>query len=113
MGQALNMEALDELRSLMGDALNEVLQTFVDYVPGQIDELSQAVSNNDANGVFNLAHKMKSSSSSIGADGLATLAEQIEMIGRAGTTEGTAELVDQMKLLFSDAETILREELDK
>jgi HPt (histidine-containing phosphotransfer) domain-containing protein len=113
MDQALNMEALNELRSLMGDSLNEVLQTFVDYVPGQIEELSQAVSNNDANGVFNLAHKMKSSSSSIGADGLATLAEQIEAIGRAGTTEGTDKLVDQMKLLFSDAETILREELAK
>ena len=113
MDQALNMAALNELRSLMGDALNEVLQTFVDYVPGQIDELSQAVSNNDANSVFNLAHKMKSSSSSIGADGLATLAEQVEMIGRNGSTEGTAELVDQMKLLFSDAEAILRKELAK
>jgi HPt (histidine-containing phosphotransfer) domain-containing protein len=113
MDQALNMEALDELRNLMGDALDEVLQTFVDYVPGQIDELSQAVSNDDAEGVFNLAHKMKSSSSSIGALGLASVAEQIEVIGRTGSTQGAAELLEKLKALYSDAETILHQQLNK
>ena len=113
MDQALNIEALNELRNLMGDALNEVLQTFVDYVPGQIDELSQAVSNDDAYGVFNLAHKMKSSSSSIGADGLAAVAEQLEVIGRSGTTEGTPELLAKLKHLYSDAESLVRKELAK
>ena len=113
MEEAINSEALDELRSLMGESLNEVLQTFIDYVPGQINELSKAVFNNDADGVFNLAHKMKSSSSSIGALGLAHTAEQIELIGRAGSTEGAAELLEQLKGMYSDAEVLLREELKK
>ena len=43
MEEAINSEALDELRSLMGESLNEVLQTFIDYVPDQINELSKAV----------------------------------------------------------------------
>ena len=113
MEEAINSEALDELRSLMGESLNEVLQTFIDYVPDQINELSKAVFNNDADGVFNLAHKMKSSSSSIGAMGLAHTAEQIELIGRAGSTEGAAELLEQLKGMYSDAEVLLREELKK
>ena len=113
MEEAINSEALDELRSLMGESLNEVLQTFIDYVPDQINELSKAVFNNDADGVFNLAHKMKSSSSSIGALGLAHTAEQIELIGRAGSTEGAAELLEQLKCMYSDAEVLLREELKK
>ena len=113
MEEAINSEALDELRSLMGESLNEVLQTFIDYVPDQINELSTAVFNNDADGVFNLAHKMKSSSSSIGALGLAHTAEQIELIGRGGSTEGAAELLEQLKGMYSDAEVLLREELKK
>jgi len=113
MEEAINSEALDELRSLMGESLDEVLQTFIDYVPDQINELSKAVFNNDADGVFNLAHKMKSSSSSIGALGLAHTAEQIELIGRAGSTEGAAELLEQLKGMYSDAEALLREELKK
>jgi len=113
MEQAINTEALDELRSLMGDSLHEVLQTFIDYVPDQINELSKAVINNDAESVFNIAHRMKSSSSSIGALGLAHTAEQIELIGRSGSTEGTAELLEQLKDMYSDAEVLLREELKK
>ena len=113
MEQALNMDTLKELRGLMGDALNDVLQTFIDYVPGQIDELTQAISNDDADSVFNLDHKMKSSSSSIGALGLAHVAEQIELIGRAGSTEGTAELLQRLKVMYADAETLLRDELNK
>jgi len=113
MEEAINLEALDELRSLMGESLDEVLQTFIDYVPDQINELSKAVFNNDADGIFNLAHKMKSSSSSIGALGLAHTAEQIEMIGRAGSTEGTVELLEQLKGMYADAEVLLREELKK
>ena len=113
MEEAINLEALDELRSLMGDSLQEVLQTFIEFVPDQINELSKAVINDDAESVFNLAHKMKSSSSSIGALGLAHTAEQIELIGRAGSTEGTVELLEQLKGLYADAEVFLREELKK
>jgi HPt (histidine-containing phosphotransfer) domain-containing protein len=113
MEQALNMDALNELRGLMGDALNDVLQTFLDYVPGQIDELTRAISDDDAENVFNLAHKMKSSSSSIGALGLAQVAEQIELIGRSGSTAGTAELLEQLKGMYADAETLLRQQLNK
>jgi len=113
MEQAIKMEALDELRSLMGDSLDEVLQTFIDYVPGQIDELSKAIINDDAESVFNTAHRMKSSSSSIGALGLAHTAEQIELIGRAGSTEGTTELLEKLRDLYVDAETLLREQLKK
>jgi len=113
MEEAIKMDALNELRSLMGDSLNDVLQTYIDYIPGQLDELTRAISNDDADGVFNLAHKMKSSSSSIGALGLAHVAEQIELIGRSGSTEGTAELLEQLKGMYADAETLLREQLDQ
>ncbi len=113
MEEAIKMDALNELRSLMGDSLDDVLQTYIDYIPGQIDELSQAVLNDDAENVFNLAHKMKSSSSSIGALGLAHVAEEIELIGRAGSTRGTAELLEKLKGMYSDAEALLREQLKK
>jgi len=113
MEQAIKIEALDELRSLMGDSLDEVLQTFIDYMPGQADDLSKAITNDDAESVFNIAHRMKSSSSSIGALNLAHMAEQIELIGRSGSTEGAAELLEKLQGLYADVEVLLREELKK
>lgn len=113
MEEAIKMDALSELRNLMGDSLDDVLQTYIDYIPGQIEELDRAIDNDDADSVFNLAHKMKSSSSSIGALGIAQLAEQIELIGRDGSTDGTNELLQQLKGLYADAEALLREQLNK
>ena len=113
MEEAIKMDTLVELRSLMGDSLDDVLQTYVDYIPGQIEELNQAVLKDDAESVFNLAHKMKSSSSSIGALGIAHIAEQIELIGRSGSTEGAAELLEQLKGMYAEAELLLRQELNK
>ena len=42
MEEAIKMDALVELRNLMGDSLDDVLQTYIDYIPGQIEELDQA-----------------------------------------------------------------------
>ena len=130
MEQAIDADALQELHELcpLSPARREeavallrraraaeerglgTLRTLLERV-GQ--ELGQAISLNDAESVFNIAHKMKSSSSSIGALGLAHKAEQIELIGRAGKTQGTAVLLEQIKEMFADADQFLREELGK
>jgi HPt (histidine-containing phosphotransfer) domain-containing protein len=112
MEPAINMEALQELKSLMGDSLKDILQTFLDYMPSQIEDLLTSIQEEDANMVFQLAHKMKSSSSSIGAMGLARKAEQIELIGRAGKTEGTRDAYNELLKLYKDVEAVLKQELD-
>ena len=84
MEEAIKMDALNELRNLMGDSLDDVLQTYIDYIPGQIDELSKAVAN-----------------------------EEMELIGRSGSTQGTPELLEKLKGMYSDAEVLLREQLKK
>jgi len=111
MEPAINTEALQELKTLMGDSLNDILQTFLDYMPSQIQELRVAIQDENAEMVFNLAHKMKSSSSSIGAMGLARKAEQIELIGRAGKTDGTRDAYDELHRLYLDVEAVLKQEL--
>lgn len=112
MEQALNMDALTELRDLMGDSLDEVLQTFIDYMPTQIDLLANAIRDDDAEQVFNVAHKMKSSCGSIGAHELAQLAEKIEMIGRSGTTENASTLLEEFKSLYVRVDAFLKSELN-
>ena len=52
MEEAINLEALEELRSLMGDSLHDVLRTFIEFVPNQINELDKAINNVDADHRF-------------------------------------------------------------
>ena len=113
MEQAINPDSLAQLRELMGDALDDVLRTFIDYMPEQVDSLGSAINTNDAEAVFNVAHKMKSSCGSIGATGLAQVAEEIEMIGRAGSTENTRVLFEKFRDLYTEVDAVLKAELEK
>jgi HPt (histidine-containing phosphotransfer) domain-containing protein len=110
MQQAINPQTMTELRSVMGDTLNEVVEVYLEITPGQIRDLDEAIRSKDADRVFNIAHKMKSSSSSIGATGLAAMAEKIELVAREGSINGTADMFRELELLYRDAENYLKNE---
>lgn len=97
---ALDLRAYQEMKEIMEEVLPELLTTFIEYMPEQLIDLNRAIDDNNPDLLFGIAHRMKSSSNSLGALGLANIAESIEMLGRTGSTEGarkkSAELEDQL-----------------
>lgn len=85
---AIDINAHAAVRDAMGEIFDEVISTFLDYVPQQIHKLGVAIEQLDCDNVFNFAHAIKSSSGSIGALGLASTAEQIELLGRKSSIDG-------------------------
>jgi len=108
----MDMRAYKEVKSVMGDVLKELIETFIDYMPGQLDDLSNAINKNDAELVFGIAHRIKSSSNSIGALGLAETAEIIELIGREGKTDGAASHFSTLSEQLTEVNTFLKQELE-
>ncbi len=111
MSTAMDMNAYNELKEIMGDILDELITTFLDTMPEQIDLLQTAVAGNDAEQVFATAHRIKSSSSSIGAMGLAEQAEALELRGRAGDVSDSAELLSGILSRYEEVATFLKSEL--
>lgn len=109
--KAMDMRTYNEMKSVMGDVLQELIETFLDYMPGQLDDLNEAISKGDSDLVFSIAHRIKSSSNCIGALGLAETAESIELIGRAGKTEGSDSHFSVLKKQLTEAMDFLRQEL--
>ena len=68
---AMDAAAFTEMKELMGDTFKEVVTMCLQSLPEQSDLLETAISNDDAEQVFNIAHRLKSSCGSIGAFGLA------------------------------------------
>lgn len=97
---ALDFRAYEEMKEIMEEVLPELLNTFIEYMPEQLIDLNRAIDDSNPDLVFGIAHRMKSSSNSLGALGLAEIAESIEMLCRTGSTEGarekSAELEDQL-----------------
>lgn len=107
----MDMKAYTEMKEIMGEVLNDLITTFLEFMPDQIDALEQAIQQKNADQIFAVAHRIKSSSSSIGASGLAAQAQQIELKGRGGETDGTAELFEELTDKYASVSQFLRSEL--
>jgi signal transduction histidine kinase/DNA-binding response OmpR family regulator len=75
------------LKRVFGDdeeTFREILQEFVDPATSNLGEIEIAYADRSAGGVAKAAHKLKSSSRSVGANDLADLCETLETAGKAG-----------------------------
>ena len=107
---AVDQAAYAAMKTTMGEIFTSVIDAFLDYVPTQMAGLDAAIQQADCETIFNCAHSIKSSSSSIGALGLASTAEQIEQLGRKGISAGTEQLYQLLQQQFSEAAEFLKAE---
>ena len=107
----LDTRAYAEMKDIMEDVLPELLKTFLEYMPEQLNDLNLAIENNNADQLFGIAHRMKSSCNSLGALGIAGTAQNLEMLGRSNSTEGAKELSAQLKEELDEVIEFFEEEL--
>lgn len=107
---AMDLNAFAEMKDLMGDTFIEIISMCLESLPEQNDKLAIAISNNDTEQIFNVAHRLKSSCGSIGAFGLAEKAEVIERISREGSTQGINAAYSDLQLALEEVLTHLKNE---
>ncbi len=110
---AIDAVAFKEMKELMGETYLEVISICLQDFPEQSMLLESAILNNNANQVFNIAHRLKSSCSTIGAFGLAEKAKAIELIGREGSTQGANEAFAELQSSLEEVLNILKKEIDQ
>ena len=106
----MDMEAYAELKSILGDTLNEVIRMYLQSMPEMLTSLGAQIENENADQVFEISHRIKSSSSSIGALGIANTAEVIEQTSRAGSTENTQTSLEILKKQYEEIQPFLTSE---
>ncbi len=108
---AMDATAFTEMKELMGDAFNDIIAMCLQSLPEQLAEIDVAIKNQDADILFKISHKMKSSCGSIGAFGLAEKAEAVELIGRQGSTQGANEAFTELQSSLEEVLSILKKEI--
>jgi HPt (histidine-containing phosphotransfer) domain-containing protein len=93
---AMDAGAFTEMKELMGDSFLEIIAMCLQSLPEQLVQIETAIKSQNAEDLFNVTHKMKSSCGSIGAFGLAEKAEIIELIGRDGSTNVSDQVYDDL-----------------
>ncbi|WP_148307660.1 ATP-binding protein [endosymbiont of unidentified scaly snail isolate Monju] len=83
----LDRSVLEELQEVMGDDLDDLVQTWKDSSAELMQQLRQAAEAGDVEAMIVPAHSLKSSSANVGAMHFSALARTVEHAARQGKTE--------------------------
>ena len=107
-GQHLDMDALNELKQVMGDEFSLLIETFENDSVLRIEAIREAVATADPDAIRRAAHNFKGSAGNMGAAQLAELCRQMENRGvnrqSAGSEQLLEEIIDsygQVKIAFA------------
>jgi diguanylate cyclase (GGDEF)-like protein len=109
--QALDGEALSELRESVGESFAHMIEVFLEDTPACVEEIEQAVADDDGSKLCATAHRIKGSVKNFGAERLAGIAKQLEDLARSGTMEGAAPLVSALLAEFERVKNALEHEI--
>lgn len=104
----VEVEALAELKDIMEDEFDILIDTFINDSEAKIAVLEQVIASGDPEELRKVAHSLKGSSSNVCATQFSELARQLEMMGKEGTTDGAAEVFASLKQEFAGVVDTLR-----
>jgi HPt (histidine-containing phosphotransfer) domain-containing protein len=110
-GRTINNAALDNIRNLQGGEaiLAKVIDLYLEDSPLILNNIRDAIKQDDPDALRSSAHKFKSSSANLGADRLAELCKQLEALGRSGSAEGAAAILVEVEGAYESVQASLKE----
>lgn len=87
------------LNNLGGDPelLQEILDYFVELVPGQLDDLEAVLRAGDVSAVDLQAHAMKGGAANVGAIRVSEVARELELLAKGGGLDGAVDLFQRLR----------------
>ncbi len=107
----LDSAIFDEMSELMGDALSDFIETFLDNSPKLLARIEKALEENDFDTVYQNAHQLKGGSGSIGTMQVFSLSKQLEQKGKEKDEAGMVEMFAQLQQAYEQAATALTSHL--
>ena len=104
---SLDTQMLAELKDLLGDNFNELIDRYTSDSNHRFSLLKAAISSLDFKTIYYEAHGIKGSSRNMGANKLAEICGQLEALGHAQSSDGVTSLFQQAELEFAAVEQLL------
>ena len=111
-GAVVDRSVLDSYRPLQRpgapDFIGELVTAYVTQSSAIMKSLGSAVDEKNTQDMFRLAHKLKSSSASVGALRLSALLKGLELLGRQNEVEGTVDMFANIQKEFAAVQEALK-----
>ncbi len=113
----IDTQALDSLEKMAGKRAPEVMAnliiSYLEDSPLRLAAMTAAIAQEDAPGLRQAAHALRSASMNLGANHLASLCQTVETVARSGTILGIAETLAEIKAESEKVFQSLQRELNR
>jgi HPt (histidine-containing phosphotransfer) domain-containing protein len=112
---AVNPAVLESLRAMLGndeEVFTKVIKCYLAESPEIVEDMSTSIKNQNPKMLERTAHKLKSSSASMGAVTLYHLCLQMEIMGKSGSFEGSLETLSQLAQEYKKVESVLKQTIN-
>jgi HPt (histidine-containing phosphotransfer) domain-containing protein len=112
---ALDRGVLDQLCEDLGGmmALRDVITAFLDQTPSVLSALREAAARDDVPAIRRAAHRIKGTSSILGARELSEQCAEIERVGQAGCIADAGSRVIAVEASYRTIEAALKAEIER
>lgn len=97
----VNSSTIESYREVMGDEWGsffiKIIDIFMDTVPGYLTEMNAAYIEQDPDSLKRVAHTLKSSASTVGADKMFLICTEIENMAKEGDLAGSKVMITQLE----------------
>ena len=94
-------QAADDMELLL-----ELIEIFKESFQNDLQQLEEALGNNDADQICSAAHSIKGAAASLGIEGIREVALAVEEDSRAGNMDMARTKLPQLKLLMTELQNI-------
>ena len=109
---AIDFSVLESLCEMAGEEagllLEEMIASYLNDTEVRLQAIANAITEADAESIFQAAHSLKSSSANLGAVNLARLCQELEQLGKDNSFHNTPELLSNAESEFQQVEQELR-----
>lgn len=113
MSDEINEDGLNQIKALMGEKFDSLVETYLRSNREHLGKLRQGLESGDAQMIVNSAHPMKSAAGNMGLAGLSASSQELEITAK-NVVDGVGEIGDLEALItkiegqFSSGEAILK-----
>lgn len=93
---AIDLTAIQELKDILEDEFDVLIDTYIDDTANKLKQLQTAIAAQDADQVRKLAHSIKGASMNIGLMAFSDVCQQLEDAAKAGETGQFAKLAEPL-----------------
>ena len=105
--EILDLVIFDDLQSVMEDSFHDLLREFIRDTPPVLNDLLHAISSEDFERIFSIAHSQEGSTGNLGISHLSSLLKQIQQTAKSENTEQCKQFGNEIEIAFEEAKEVL------